>query len=105
MLLCSFTIIIQATNKKPPAKENPKVSDKKTTTAAKSKGKQTTGKKTTRKSKKTVTFSDKSCRRSLCFSDDEECSQNDATTTRMKRDAAKVTDGFYKEKAINSKMF
>lgn len=43
---------------------------------------------------KNVTFAAKSCRRSLCFSEDENVENEDG---RPKREAALVKSGFYKE--------
>lgn len=62
--------------------------------AASNKGKQTTANdKKTKKSKKTVSFAKESCRRSLCFSDEEEqITQNETVNGRPKRVTAKLND-------------
>lgn len=49
-----------------------------------------------KKPPKGVSFDRKSCRRSLCFSDEEE-GIVETTDERQKRDVAKLAEGFYKE--------
>lgn len=98
-------MVFQTTAKKPVAKGKPKPSLKKSKTTARKKVKDTAaGSKTPRKAKKTVSFTTNTCRRSLCFSDEEEVDRDVALTGRLKRDAAIVAEGFYKEKPINSKI-
>lgn len=80
-------------------KGNQKSTSVQTKTAPGKSGKEAATKPRTRQnSKKTVSFDTKSCRRSLLFSDDEEEKVPiEAATVRSKRQAANLTDGFYKE--------
>lgn len=100
-----FTHIFQITIKKTTTQTNRKATLTQPKPAADAKEKKTVAKNgPPRKPKKSVRFAAESCRRSLCFDDEETDFPNEGASVRSKREAAKVTDGFYKEKPLNSKL-